>query len=428
MTNTTPTGAYRGAGRPEAIYIIERLMDAAARADGMDRRAAPPQHDPPGADALQEPMGQTYDSGQFEQIMDQGLALADWNGFEARRGQSRRRAGNGCAAAASPPSSNGPAATRCRGARHGQRAAADGIIELTRGHPGRWARASPPATRSWRWTCSACRSSRVRVLQGDTDRANGFGSAGSRSLFTGGSAVQVASERTVDARQEPWRPTRWRPARRHRIPGRPLHRRAPTSASACSSWPRSSRAAHHRTDQRHRRRPTWPNGCHICEVEVDPATGEVEVLDLCVGQRHRPGGQPDHRARPDRRRRGAGHRPGAVRAVVYDRDSGQLLTASFMDYALPRADGFRGFKTKFDTSVPARTNPLGVKGVGELGTIGATPAVVNAVVDALAAPAWAARREGADAADAERVCSSASWNCQPWPPPRRATPCIRLGR
>jgi carbon-monoxide dehydrogenase large subunit len=130
--------------------------------------------------------------------------------------------------------------------------------------------------------------------------------------------------------------------------------------------------------------PSWPNACHITEVEIDPATGEVKVVAYAsvndIGRVVSPvivRGQVEGGAV-----QGIGQ--ALCERVVYDADSAQLLSASYMDYALPRADGFRYFKTVFDTSVPCLTNGLGAKGVGELGTIGATPAVVNAVIDALA--------------------------------------------
>ena len=129
--------------------------------------------------------------------------------------------------------------------------------------------------------------------------------------------------------------------------------------------------------------PSWPNGCHLCEVEVDPDTGQIEVLDYAsvndVGRVVNPAivrGQLDGGAV-----QGLGQ--ALCEQVVHERDSGQLLSASFLDYALPRADLVPRFRTEMDPSIPCLTNPLGVKGVGELGTIGATPAVVNAVVDAL---------------------------------------------
>ena len=146
--------------------------------------------------------------------------------------------------------------------------------------------------------------------------------------------------------------------------------------------------------------PSWPNGCHVCEVEIDPLTGEVNVVAYAsvndIGRVVSPTivqGQV-----------GGGAVQGIGQAlceqIAYDAHSGQLLSASFMDYAMPRADGFRDFKTVFDQSVPCLTNSLGAKGVGELGTIGATPAVVNAVVDALAQHFKA---QALNPRDAERV-------------------------
>jgi len=221
-------------------------------------------------------------------------------------------------------------------------------------------------------------------VQGDTDRANGFGSAGSRSLFTGGSAVRVASERTVDTAKQ--------------LAGEALE-----VASADIEY-REGRFAVVGTDvgidlfelaaRQPQQRidvdststvggPTWPNGCHVCEVEIDPATGEVEVVSYSsvndIGKVVSPTiarGQIEGGAV-----QGIGQ--ALTEQMVYDPDSGQLLTASFQDYAMPRATLSHGFKTEFDQSIPCLVNPLGVKGVGELGTIGATPAVVNAVIDAL---------------------------------------------
>jgi carbon-monoxide dehydrogenase large subunit len=225
---------------------------------------------------------------------------------------------------------------------------------------------------------------RVRVRQGDTDRATGFGSAGSRSLFTGGAAVHVASERTVAvakdlaaaALEAPATDIEYRAGRFHvagtdlgvglfELAARQPNARIVVEAGSTAQG------------------PSWQNACHVCEVEIDPATGETQIVDYAsvndIGRVVSPAivrGQIEGGAV-----QGIGQ--ALCEQMVYDRDSGQALTGSFMDYAMPRADGFLGFKTVFDTSVPCRTNALGAKGVGELGTIGATPAVVNAVVDAL---------------------------------------------
>jgi carbon-monoxide dehydrogenase large subunit len=226
---------------------------------------------------------------------------------------------------------------------------------------------------------------RIRILQGDTDRANGFGSAGSRSLFVGGSAVQVASTKTVDhARELAADALEAAAGDIEYVEGRltvvgtdlgidlfDLAARQPAS--------RISVEARHAVEA-----ASWPNGCHVCEVEVDPQTGQVEIVSYAsvndIGRIVSPvivTGQIEGGAM-----QGIGQ--ALCEQVVYDSESAQLLTASFLDYAMPRADTFTDFRTTFDQSIPCRTNPLGSKGVGELGTIGATPAVVSAVADALA--------------------------------------------
>ena len=383
MTNTSPTGAYRGAGRPEAIYITERLFDAAARELKMDpaelrRRNLIRTEQMPYKNA----MGQVYDSGRFEQILDRGLRLADWHGFDARRAASAQRGklrGRGLASFLEWTGGN------VFEERVTVNVAADGFIEIGSATQ---AMGQGIATSYVQLAVDVfgVPIERIRVLQGDTDRANGFGSAGSRSLFTGGSAVQVASVRTIEhAKQLAGDVLEAAPADIEYRAGRfgvvgtdlgiglfelaakqPGQRIFIDSTSAVGG-------------------PTWPNGCHVCEVEIDPDTGHVEVVAYSsvndIGRVVSPtivAGQIEGGAV-----QGIGQ--ALCEVIRYDTDSGQMLTASFQDYAMPRADiASSFFKTEFDTSIPCLTNLLGVKGVGELGTIGATPAVVNAVVDALA--------------------------------------------
>ncbi len=394
LTNTAPTGAYRGAGRPEAIYITERLMDAAAREMKIDgsalrrRNMIRPEQMP-----YTNAMAQVYDSGRFEQILDQGLQLADWHGYAARQAESRARGklrGRGIATFLEWTGGN------VFEERVTVDVTADGFIEIGSATQ---AMGQGIATSYVQLAVDVfgVPPERVRIVQGDTDRLNGFGSAGSRSLFTGGSSVRVAAQRTVDkgkalaadALEAPVADIEYREGRfsvagtdlgielgalAGRQPGGHLFVDSTSSVGG----------------------PTWPNGCHVCEVEVDPATGAVEIVAYAsvndIGRVVSPAivrGQIDGGAV-----QGIGQ--ALCERIVYDRDTGQLLSASFMDYALPHADGFRGFKTAFDTSIPCLNNPMGVKGVGELGTIGATPAVVNAVVDALAGPGGLGR-------DAEKV-------------------------
>ncbi len=382
MTNTTPTGAYRGAGRPEAIYTVERLMDAAAREMGLDpaelrrRNMIRPEQMP-----YTSPMAQVYDVGEFEKILDQGLALADWNGFEARRAQSKARGllrGRGIATFLEWTGGMSLAENVTANV------LPEGIIELISATQ---AMGQGIATSYAQLAVDVfgVPIENIRIVQGDTDRANGFGSAGSRSLFTGGAAVQVASERTVEhAKELAGEALEVAPADIDYRAGRfsvvgtdvgiGLFELAAKQATARITAQGDATAG----------APSWPNACHVCEVEIDPATGNVTVAAYAsvndIGRVVSPGivrGQIEGGAV-----QGIGQ--ALSEQVIYDTDSGQLVTASFMDYALPHADTFIGFKTVFDTSVPCTTNLLGAKGVGELGTIGATPAVVNAVVDALA--------------------------------------------
>jgi carbon-monoxide dehydrogenase large subunit len=392
MTNTASTGAYRGAGRPEAIFLIERLMDAAARKLQQDpaalrrRNMIGPQQMP-----YRNAMGQEYDSGAFEQILDQGLALADWDGFAQRRAESEARGrlrGRGIATFLEWTGGN------ALEERVTVNVSGDGFIEIGSATQ---AMGQGIATSYAQLAVDVfgVPLERIRILQGDTDRLNGFGSAGSRSLFTGGSAVDVASRRTIDeakalaadALEAPAQDIEYA-AGRFSVAGTDL------GIGLFDLAARQADARIHVDSSTKAGGPTWPNGCHVCEVEIDRDTGAVQIVAYAsvndIGRIVSPTivrGQIEGGAV-----QGIGQ--ALCEAVRYDRESGQLQSASFMDYALPHADGFLGFQTRFDTSVPCRTNPLGVKGVGELGTIGATPAVVNAVIDALDHAGLGARAEG----------------------------------
>jgi carbon-monoxide dehydrogenase large subunit len=381
LTNTTPTGPYRGAGRPEAIYIIERLMDAAAREMKLDpaelrrRNMIRPEQMP-----YTNPMAKTYDSGQFEKVMDQALLLADWHGFETRAAQSRGRGrlrGRGMATFLEWTGVD------LFEERVTVIVSGDGYIEMF---------SATQAMGQGLVTTYAQLAvdvfgvdiDRIRILQGDTDRGTGFGSAGSRSLFVGGSAVRVAAERTV-------------------VKARDLAALALEAAASDIEYGNGEFVVAG-TDRRiglfdlAKRQPgaqilldstskvadaTWPNGCHICEVEIEAETGIVTMASYAsvndVGRVINP---LIVRSQLD---------GGAVQGIgqalcerfSFDSDSAQALSASLMDYTLPRANTVGSFNTTMDESTPCRNNALGVKGVGELGTIGATPAVVNAVIDAL---------------------------------------------
>lgn len=389
LTNKSPSGAYRGAGRPEAIYTIERLMDEAARVMELDpaefrrRNLISPAQMP-----YTNPMQQTYDTGNFELMLDQGLKLSDWSSFAARHKQSAvdgKLRGRSVATFLEWTGGTVFEENVIIDVK------ADGFVEAST--------ALLPMGQGIA-TCFAqivaeelkIPFDKVIVKHGDTDRLNGFGSAGSRSIFTGGSALQVASHRLIDK-------TKTLAADHFECAETDVV--FADSADADSGGARFSVAG---TDisigwfELAAKQPsgqidinsvssvddsTWPNACHTCEVEIDPDTGKVEVVRYDnvndVGRVVNPmivTGQLEGGAL-----QGIGQ--ALCEEIVYDSDSGQLQTGSLMDYNLPRADDTCFCQTVIDQSIPCKNNPLGLKGVGELGTIGATPAVANAVVDAL---------------------------------------------
>ena len=359
LSHSTPTGAYRGAGRPEAIYIIERLFDAAAREMRLDpaelrrRNFIRPEQMP-----YRNPMAQTYDSGQFEKILDAGLALADWNGFAARREKTEARGllrGRGIATFMEWTGGN------VFEENVSVDITPDGFIEIFS--------ATQQMGQGIRTSLAqlvvdvfGVPIDKVRVVQGDTDRGNGFGSAGSRSLFVGGSAVQVASQRTVDHAKalaaealEAAAGDIEYAAGRFNVVGTDL------GIDLFELAGKQSARRIHFDSTSSVGGPTWPNACHVCEVEVDPATGDVKVATYTsVNDIGRVVSPEIARSQVE-----GGAVQGIGQAlceqVVYDADTGQLLTGSLMDYALPRADIGIAFKTEFDTSIPCELNPLGVK-------------------------------------------------------------------
>ncbi|MBP6647062.1 MAG: xanthine dehydrogenase family protein [Burkholderiaceae bacterium] len=383
LTNTASTGAYRGAGRPEAIHIMERLMDEAARQTGIDRVALrrrnfiQPEQMP-----YKNPMAQVYDTGKFEQVMDKGLVLADWNGFAAREAQSKQRGklrGLGLATFLEWTGGN------VFEERVTVTVLPDGIVEVFSAVN---AMGQGIATTLAQLVVDVfgLPLDRIRIVLGDTDKGTGFGSAGSRSIFTGGSAVQTGAERTIEHAKK-LAATELEASEQDVV-----YRNGQFSVKGTDMAIDLFALANKQTDHRIHidststvSGPTWPNGCHVSEVEIDPATGEVQVVAYAsvndVGRVINPmivRGQLDGGAV-----QGMGQ--AFAEALVYDRETGQLVTGSLSDYTAPRADAMACmFVTEMDESTPCKNNPLGVKGVGELGTIGAGPCVVNAVADALA--------------------------------------------
>ncbi len=383
LTHQAPTGAYRGAGRPEAIFNMERLIDEAARHSGIDRVALRRRNFiRPGQMPYTNPMGQTYDVGRFEHVLDQALPLADWTGFEARAADSRARGlwrGLGIATFLEWTGGN------VFEERVTVDVTSDGFIEVFSA-VNQMGQGIATTLAQLVVDAFGVPIEQVRVVLGDTDRGTGFGSAGSRSLFTGGSALRSGAERTLaQARQLAAQALEAAPediryeAARFAVAG---------TDHAIGLFELAGRqpGGHIFVEHTHSvSGPSWPNGCHISEIELDPHTGTVAVVRYAsmndVGRVVNPmivRGQLDGGAV-----QGIGQ--ALCEQIAYDEASGQLVTGSLMDYAVPRAHDIAAtFVTAMDESTPSANNPLGVKGVGELGTIGATPCIVNAVADALA--------------------------------------------
>src|SRR5229473_2136742 len=364
FSHTTPVGAYRGAGRPEANYYMERLVDTAAAETGVDRNALRRRnHIPPDAMPYKSPNGNTYDSGEFTALLDKAVALADWDGFAARKAASQARGllrGRGIGDYLELTGVSGREMGGIRFEPDGDVTIITGTLDYGQGHASPFAQVL--ATRL------GIPFRRIRLLQGDSDELiAGGGTGGSKSMIVSGNAIVGAADKVVDAGRQIAAHVLELAAKIHA--GLELPPGLPQSLDVADIYDGPPSA--------------FPIGCHIAEVEVDPDTGMVEVVKytfvndfgvvinplLVDGQAH--GGIVQ----------GIGQALGE--RTVYD-DDGQLLTGSYMDYAMPRADDAPLFVHDFHP-VPATTNPLGAKGCGEAGCAGALPSVMNALVDALGA-------------------------------------------
>jgi carbon-monoxide dehydrogenase large subunit len=390
FTNNNPTGPYRGAGRPEAAYVIERLVDLASRELGIDAAEIRRRNMiPPSAIPFRTGLVFTYDSGAFEKTMDMALEMADYRGFEARRAESRRRGklrGIGLAYAIERAAPPGIETVEIRFSPSGTVTIVAAPADGGQGH----------ATMFTQIVCDrlGVQPEMVRFTRSDSEKlAFGGGAGGSRVSAMGGSAAVLAAEKII--------------AKGRKIAAHALEtaeadlvfrdgaylidgtdrRIAMTEVAKLAfmpeKLPRDLEPGLYETGTHRSDIMNFPNGCHVCELEIDPDTGTVElcryvVVDdvgtlinplLVKGQIH--GGVAQ----------GLGQV--FMEEIVYDERSGQMLTGSFMDYAMPRAADLCAFEVG-SNPVPTPTNPLGVKGVGEAGTVGALPAGANAVIDALA--------------------------------------------
>jgi aerobic carbon-monoxide dehydrogenase large subunit len=391
FTNTTATAPYRGAGRPEACYVIEGIIDRAARELDIDRIELRRRNlIPPAAMPFKTGLVYTYDSGEFEACMDEALAAADYAGFEKRRAEAKKRGkllglgvANAIERAAAPP-----------GAETAEiRFDATGSVTLV---VGTTAQGQSHETMYKIILCDklGIDSSEISFIQGDTDKVVwGTGTFGSRSAVIGGSAALRAAEKIIakgkkiaahifeaaEADIEFGEGAFVVAGTDKRMPLKDIAR----AAFQPGRLPKGMEPGLFETGVYDPTQQTFPCGTHVCEIEIDEDTGKIAVLryvavdDVGVvinaltlhGQVH--GGVLQ----------GVGQALGE--SIIYDPASGQLLSGSFMDYPMPRADDICAIDVD-DHPTPTTTNPLGAKGAGEAGTVGALPAVMNAALDALA--------------------------------------------
>jgi carbon-monoxide dehydrogenase large subunit len=385
-TNTVPVDAYRGAGRPEAAYVIERLVDHAAREVGIAPDALRRRNFiKPGAMPFKSATGQNYDSGNFAAHLKRAQELADWSGFAKRlrlSKKARRLRGIGLSTYIEACGNAGSETATLKLQPDGSATLLIGSQSTGQGHATAYAQVVaehfglPPE--------------RVIMVQGDTDRiASGLGTGGSSSIPCGGASLAGAAKKLAENLKALAAEALEAGADDLEIVDATVRVTGTDRMIAFAALAQRPDAESRLTasDAFTPPQATYPNGTHIAEVEIDPATGETRIVNyvvvddfgatlnplLLAGQVH--GGTAQ----------GIGQ--ALMEHAVYDPDSGQLMTASLMDYAVPRANDVPAitFETR---NVPCTHNPLGVKGAGEAGAIGSCPAVMNAIVDAL----WRAQR------------------------------------
>jgi carbon-monoxide dehydrogenase large subunit len=390
FTHTTPVDAYRGAGRPEAAYALERLIDFAARKLGVTPEALRRRNlVPAAAMPYATPLGLTYDSGDFARNLDQALKSADLAGFPARRVAAKRRGhyrGLGQAVyieqSGFPPDEFAelrfdPSATLT---------ILMGSQSSGQGHQTAYAQLAAEKF--------GLDLDKIRVQQGDSAAiAFGRGTGGSRSLPVGGGALMHAADKLI---------AKGKRIAAHLLEAAEADIAFADGAFAIAGTDRTvsldavARAAFnpaqlpadlepgfaesgHFTPPA----PTFPNGVHVCEVEIDPETGITRIERYLVVDDFGVVINPLLLAGQVNGGIAQGVGQAMLERTVFDPESGQLVTGSFLDYALPRADDLPALEFAYNI-MPCRTNPLGVKGAGEAGAIGSPPALINAIVDALA--------------------------------------------
>jgi aerobic carbon-monoxide dehydrogenase large subunit len=389
LSNTNPTAPYRGAGRPEAIYLMERIIEAAADELGVDRIELRKRNViQPAQMPYKAPLGQTYDSGKFAENIELGLQHGDYAGFAARREQSRANGklrGFALINAIEQAAGAVPEYAEVRFQPSGSALLLMGTKTHGQGHETMYKQILHEKL--------GTAANEIRFIDGDTDRvAFGMGSNGSRSMVTGGTALTMAADKLIEKGKK---------LAAHMMEAAEADivfadnafsvagtdRKLTLKQVAIASFqparlPKGMEPGFIEHATYAPERATYPNGCHVCEVEVDPETGTVDLRRYLViddvgtvinpltlaGQVH--GGLAQ----------GIGQV--LMEQVAYDRESGQLLSASFMDYAMPRADDLCDISI-VSNPAPTPSNPLGAKGGGEAGTVGALPSVMIAILDAL---------------------------------------------
>ena len=382
LTNTVPTEVYRGAGRPETLHLLERLVDAAARDLGIDRIELRRRNMVAPADLpFRTPLGLTYDSGDYPAVLERGLAEADWDGFPARRAESEGRGrlrGIGLASFVERCGHGVADSTELRIEADGSAAVLSGAMANGQGHETAFAQIAGDFL--------GIDPARVAVVQGDTDLvAEGKGTGGSRSIPLAGACLTAAAREIVERAMSLAEDVLEAAAAdivfedgSFRIAGTDRAAGWEDVAGAAAARGEPLRAVGRFTPENH----TYPNGCHVCEVEVDPETGAFDIVRYSVVHDFGRALNPPMLAGQVHGGVAQGLGQAGFEATVHDSE-GQLLSGSLMDYCLPRADQLPAIDfVPVETPCPA--NPAGFKGCGEAGAAGSPPALVNAVVDALA--------------------------------------------
>jgi carbon-monoxide dehydrogenase large subunit len=388
LTNTHCTSPYRGAGRPEASYMIERLIDVAADELQIDPAGLRRRNTiPPSAMPYKTPLTFTYDSGRFEENMDRAMKLADWAGFPARRKEAAKRGmlrGIGMSNTIEQAADATIETAEIRFDPLGGMTFVSGSISHGQGH----------ATIQTQILVDrlGVDPEKIKFIQGDTDAvAFGMGTGGSRSTTMSGGAIVMVADKVIAKGKRlsahlleasetdiEFKDGRFAIAGTDRALG--IHDVA-RAAFQLDKLPPGMEPGLYETATYRARSGNFPNGCHVCEVEIDPDTGATHLVGYAVVDDV--GTVINPLLVKGQIMGGIAQGLGQVlmEDKAYDAD-GQVLTGSFMDYAMPRAEHFCSVAIE-DNPVPTPTNPLGVKGAGEAGTVGSLSAGVNAIVDAL---------------------------------------------